>query len=275
MVQDLIITAEQKWLGRTYAYCRACFGAVSLPSHDEHHHLRTWHHARALIAMAQPHLFPLTGDEIKALLLACLLHDTGMSETLSPAHGAASRHLAERFFNTLPDPPPLREEILTAIEKHDDKAYREKISTDSPGGRILTLLAVADDLDAFGYTGVCRYYEIYSLRLIPVAAMANKVVENLEKRFGNMQPLLSLSPELLQHHRQRYRITRGFFEDLAGRKKEEALTVIRYLEDLLKDPPRSIREKLTTSLSGIKEPYLKKFLSGWLNEIQDHNTPTP
>ncbi len=275
MVQDLIITAEQEWLGRAYAYCRECFRDITLPSHDERHHLRTWYHARELLTAAQPRLSPPGGDGIKALLLACLLHDTGMSETLSPAHGAASRRLAERFFSTLPEAPPLQEEILTAIEKHDDKTYRQKISGDTPAGRIFTLLAVADDLDAFGYTGVCRYYEIYSLRHIPVTAMAGKVQDNLEKRFGNMQPLLSSSPALLQHHRQRYLITRNFFEDLAGRKKEEALTVIRFLEDLLKDPPHEISRELDTAISGTENAYLKKFLSGWRKEMEEHNTPAP
>ncbi len=268
MVSDPIITAEQEWLGRTIAYCRNCFPGGELPSHDEQHHLRTWHYARSLIPLAQTYLFPLTGEEITALLLASLLHDTGMSETLSPAHGAASRRLAARFFDTQPDPPPLREEILTAIGKHDDKGYREKILPDTPAGRILTLLTVADDLDAFGYTGIYRYYDIYALRHTPVEEMAKKIPDNLEKRFGHMQPLLQHDPSLLQDHRERYRITRSFFEDLAGRKKEEALTVIRFLERTKgKDHPE-ITELILEELSATKDVYLKNFLAGWLGEIQ-------
>jgi HD superfamily phosphodiesterase len=270
MVSDPIITAEQEWLGRTLAYCRNCFPGGVLPSHDEQHHLRTWRYARQLIPLARRHLFPLIGEEITALLLACLLHDTGMRETLSPAHGAASRRLAARFFDTQPQAPPLREEILTAIEKHDEKEYREKITPDTPAGRILTLLTVADDLDALGYTGIYRYYEIYSLRGILLTETALRVKDNLEKRFGHMQPLLEHDPSLLQYHRRRYRITRSFFEDLAGRKKGEALAVIRFLEKTKGREHAAIGELIRSDLSGTKDNYLKNFLAGWLGEIK-HN----
>jgi hypothetical protein len=190
-----------------------------------------------------------------------------MSETLSPAHGPAGRRLAERFFATLPEPPALTEAILTAIEKHDDKSYRGNPSPHTPAGRILTLLAVADDLDALGYTGIYRYHEIYSLRNISPAEMAVKVCDNLESRFRNMTPLLSADPQLLETHRQRYTITYTFFNNLAGKNKEAALTVIHFLKENKGKKPEEMKELQPGGAEQIKNNDLKNFLYGWKNEL--------
>ncbi len=267
MIQEAIITAERQWLGRTYDYCRSCFAGLYLPSHDETHHLRVWHYARQLIPLLPAKGILFNAAEVEGVLLASLLHDTGMAETFSPAHGAAGRRLAERFFSSCPVPPHLTEEILDAIEKHDDKAYREQATPATPGGRILLLLSVADDLDAFGYTGVFRYYEIYSLRGISVAQDSEKILRNLDHRFEHMLPYLPEEEGLLNRHRQRYRITRAFFEDLGGRRQEEALQVLRFLDEKVLQPRHRPEDLQAAETSAPENPYLHRFITEMIKEL--------
>ncbi len=267
MVRKLIITAGQQWLGRTYDYCRRCFAGHYLPSHDETHHLRVWHYARQLILLFYRDDLPPDAAEIEAHLLASLLHDTGMAETISADHGAAGRRLAARFFETLPTPPLLAKEILRAIEKHDDKTYREEADPATPAGRILILLSLADDLDAFGYIGVFRYYEIYTLRGLSVSNDSRKIIRNLDLRFEHMQPYLLPEDDFPARHRQRYLITRSFFEDLAGRRREDALRVIRFLDEEILQPRRRPEEVLNGTSFPAEDPYLHRFLTEMSKEL--------
>ncbi len=266
MANNLIDTAERKWLGRAYAYCRACFSGLYLPSHDERHHLRVWRFAGELLPLAARQETPLGGEEVEALLLASLLHDTGMAHTLSHRHGAEGRRLAAAFFDTIDQPVPLREAILRTIELHDDKEYREHPDTATPAGRLLLLLSVADDLDAFGHYGIFRYFEIYTLRGMSPEGMARQVVGNLERRFAHMEPLLAADPALLDHHRQRYLTTHRFFAALAEGKEDLTAGILEYLTSVLAQRKKIPDESDRMLPARTEDPHLRAFLEGLFRE---------
>jgi hypothetical protein len=76
---------------------------------------------------------------------------------------------------------------------------------------LLTILSVADDLDAFGYTGIFRYSEIYLTRGIDPKKIGYMIRENGEKRFDNFVKAFGSESEIVQKHKKRYNILDDFF----------------------------------------------------------------
>jgi len=216
-ITEWIRKAEQKWLKILFSYCRDLFRDVYLPSHDHHHHLRVWHFTRELLRKFCENNSNLTYQFVEGLMIAVFFHDTGMSVTYGVKHGTESTRICRNFFheNKIP-PPPDFTEILDAIENHDEKEYGES------AGRIKSLrypsmnklLNISDDLDAFGYTGIYRYAEIYLLRHIPAERLAGMVLKNLAGRFEHLSSSTTDLTNFMAHHYKRYEITRLFFDDL-------------------------------------------------------------
>lgn len=265
-IPETIEQKERKWLGRAYGFCRDCFSGTYLPSHDETHHLRAWHFAKTLIPGYHQAIQQLTPEQMEGILLAVMLHDTGMAETTDVTHGRASRRLAETFFANMPAPPALAADILTAIEKHDDKSYSSGISPVSDEGIILSVLSMADDMDAFGATGVFRYYEIYSLRGFTVKEMAKAVLSNLDRRHETMVSKLQCWPKAFSDTERRYLITRRFFEDLqAG--NPEALMVTDIFESAMRRPLIKPEEAIPEVLRASRDPYVSAFFTRMHEEL--------
>jgi len=101
------------------------------------------------------------------------------------------------------------QDLLSAIENHDNKDY------DDPGNNdlLLTILSVADDLDAFGETGISRYLEIYQERGVEKFMVGQAIRENARKRFKNFERLYRKYPELIEKHRKRFLILDTFFKN--------------------------------------------------------------
>jgi HD superfamily phosphodiesterase len=181
----------------------------SLPSHGIDHHRRVWKNASALLLLlAEKNL--VDDESLPALLIiSCYLHDIGMSVERGVMHGRHSMDLCKRFLaeNKLED----REyaDALSAIENHDNKDY---IST----GRnydLLTILSVADDLDAFGFIGIFRYAEIYLARGVDKQIIGTKIKDNASVRFGNFENKFGFSRHLIQKQKKRYDILTGFYDN--------------------------------------------------------------
>jgi hypothetical protein len=213
-INDWIRIAEQKWLQIFYLFCRNLFRNVYLPSHNHDHHLRVWHFSRELLRNLYVYNFKVTYESVEGLMIAAFFHDTGMSVTKGEKHGKESRRICRDFFHDNKIPPPSSfTEILDAIENHDKKEYgrisvRMNRRQDLP---IITLLNISDDLDAFGYTGIYRYAEIYLLRKIPVKRLPGEVLNNLAARFEHINISITELKDFLTHHFKRYEITREFF----------------------------------------------------------------
>ncbi len=265
-IPEIIEEAEHRWGDQLYDFCRSCFSTHYLPSHDETHHLRTWHFARELMPGYDQQIYPLTKPLVEGTLIATMLHDTGMSETIDFTHGHTGRKIAENFLSQSSTTPVLKDKILEAIEKHDDKSYSNSTIWNTDTSAMLSLLSLADDMDAFGAIGAFRYYEIYTLRGIPLKEIASHVLPNLENRYDNMIRHLETWPEILLKQEPRYRLTRNFFEDMR-KNNSSTLKVIHYFEEYIRIPQKKPEEVISGLLKGIREKYTLDFFSGLQKEL--------
>lgn len=203
--------AEKKLLEPLFIFCKSLFADNKIPSHNHAHHLRVWEYAKDILYALNPST-ELNYNTVESCLIASLFHDTGLTKTTSENHGKESRVICSRYFedNNLSKPSNF-EEILSAIEKHDDKEYKlNNIDNNS----IFSILCNADDLDAFGKIGVIRYTEIYLLRGININKLPEMVINNLDKRFLYFERNFKSFPDLYAKHKSRYLTTRFFFEEL-------------------------------------------------------------
>jgi HD superfamily phosphodiesterase len=213
---SLIRQVEDRWLQPLYQYVKEEFSNTWLPSHDHTHHLRVWSFAKDLVSTLHNEGCRFSEAKLEQLILAVFFHDTGLTRTFDASHGKESREICRKFLEDNASlPAESRNEILKAVEKHDDKSYAEK-SADGKGlpDDILTLLAVCDDLDAFGAIGVFRYLEIYLQRGIPLQSIPDKVMENLEKRIGYLLQNYGELKDFVQKHEKRYQCTVAFYREL-------------------------------------------------------------
>jgi HD superfamily phosphodiesterase len=179
----------------------------SLVSHGIDHHRRVWKYAKGITLFLATH--DLIRDPVLPfnLIIACYLHDIGMSVDTGVRHGHQSRELCVRFLkeNNLKESD--YDDVLLAVENHDNKEYRDSaVKFD-----LLTILSTADDLDAFGFTGIYRYVEIYLARDMGMEQIGHRVMENATKRFDNFEKLFGFSYSILQKHKKRYNILINFF----------------------------------------------------------------
>jgi hypothetical protein len=203
---DKTFKSEEKYLSTVEAFFKEKWGETKLWSHDLSHHRRVWNYAKELLQyiVATDQIF------VDKLLIACYLHDIGMSIDPGEKHGIHSRKLCESFLEENNLCSPDHADLLQAIENHDNKDYTSSTSEN----KLCLLLSVADDLDAFGYTGICRFLEIYLKRGIDPSKISPLVLKNSAARFNNFINNFKNYPELVGKYRSRYMDLRDFFENL-------------------------------------------------------------
>jgi hypothetical protein len=143
------------------------------------------------------------------LIIASYLHDLGMSADTGPRHGIKSRMLCEEFLRKYNLSECEFMDVLQAIENHDNKEY-------SPSGQednLLTILSVADDLDAFGLIGIYRYIEIYLTRHMPIRDLGYLINENSTNRYSHFVTSFGSDRALVEKHGSRYQIIITFFNE--------------------------------------------------------------
>jgi HD superfamily phosphodiesterase len=178
-----------------------------LSSHGIDHHRRVWNYSKELLKLV-PLRNPVQISQLASeLIFASYLHDIGMSVDPGEKHGGYSRDLCVRFLIKNNLSQNKWKNVLEAIENHDNKDY----SSNSYMNELLTILSVADDLDAFGFTGIFRYSEIYLARGIDPGKIGFMIRENAEKRFGNFIKIFGSDSEIIQKHKKRYNILDDFF----------------------------------------------------------------
>jgi HD superfamily phosphodiesterase len=201
----IIESAEKQYKQILEEYFISVYSERSLSSHGIEHHRRVWKYSAELLKVIplKKKLYPkLTTD----LLIASYLHDIGMSVDPGLKHGKYSKDLCARFLalNNLSINDYMG--VLEAIENHDNKEYINVNKND-----LLTLLSVADDLDAFGFTGIYRYAEIYLIRETDLKELGLLINKNAGKRFENFVKTVGKSKKLIEKHIQRYQILDNFF----------------------------------------------------------------
>ena len=204
----LIESAENKYKQILEDYFMSVFDEKTLTSHGIDHHRRVWGYSKELLQLIT---FEKTDQILRMpseLIIVCYLHDIGMSVDSGTRHGIHSRNLCLQFLakNNLPEND--FSEVLEAIEYHDNKDYNNYIHS----GDLLTILSVSDDLDAFGYTGIFRYAEIYLTRGINSEKIGNLIIENSKKRFDNFVKIFGYDSEIVQKHIKRYYVLDNFFK---------------------------------------------------------------
>ena len=202
-----IVSAEKEFKQILEAFFISVYTEKDLSSHGIDHHRRVWNYAKDLIR-----LIPLNNNiQIRRLpaeaIIACYLHDIGMAVDQGPKHGKQSRDLCKTFFseNKIPDKNWL--DVLEAIENHDNKDY----ISNAKRNELLTVLTVADDLDAFGLIGIFRYSEIYLAREIGFERIGYMIRENARKRYDNFIKAFGSFDELVVKHWERYYLLDMFF----------------------------------------------------------------
>jgi HD superfamily phosphodiesterase len=210
MAETIIISAEEKYRAVLEEYCRQLFSGVMIPSHDHLHHARVWAYSKEILknligsGMIDD---PTIADKA---IIAAFFHDTGLTVNTGPAHGRESRKICHEFLIKQKIDPEFHDEILDAVEKHDDKDY----AAGSDPATLPAIIAVADDMDAFGHIGVLRYWEIYSMRGIAVTEMPALIIKNARNRFRHLEATYNMFPELVAHHKERLEILVDFYNSL-------------------------------------------------------------
>ncbi len=201
---------ENKWLPVLIEECNRCFLATYLPSHDCSHHSRVWKYARQIILTNG---ILLTAEETEILLLACFFHDTGMSIDPGPRHGQFSSKLCSDFLQRTGLTFSGADILLSIVAEHDQKDNTEETGGENMKSHLLALLHMADDLDAFGATGVYRYTEIYLIRGIASEKIPGLILPNLKNRFDRIQKMLPVNSRFFQTQYKRFLYTLQFFSD--------------------------------------------------------------
>lgn len=181
----------------------------SLSSHGIDHHRRVWKYAKELLHFKFDTNSELSFQFISKLIIACYLHDIGMSVDNGIRHGKHSKNLCKDFLSKNNLSRKEYEDLLETIENHDRKEYTGDIEVNE----LLTILSVADDLDAFGFSGIYRYSEIYLIRGIKPEIIGEMVIQNAAKRFAHFEKNFGLNNPMVQKHRDRYDILIRFFTE--------------------------------------------------------------
>jgi len=208
-INRTIDSAELQFKQILEEYFVSVFDENLLFSHGLNHHCRVWNYAKELIILAAENSPVIEPDLPEKLIIATYLHDAGMSVDQGIRHGIHSRDLCLRFFRTYNLDENMYPDVLQAIENHDNKEYQETAGDPE----LLTLLSVADDLDAYGYAGIYRYSEIYLKRGLAPSGIGSLIRENAAKRFGNFRSKYESSGEFFEKHKKRYELLDNFFSE--------------------------------------------------------------
>jgi len=274
-ISEKIISAEKKYKQILEDFFIKKWAKTILYSHDLDHHRRVWYYAKELLTE--------TGETCidnslltEMLIIACYLHDIGMSSEIGERHGVFSSRLCKEFLALNGLPESEFPGLLDIIENHDKKEY--ELKNNSKG--LLSILNESDDLDAFGYIGIYRYIEIYLLRGIPKEEIGFRVRENAGKRFANFESVFGKYPAILERHQKRFRDLDDFFSALNNQvyknnsdniHHNEAASVIELISEVLSEKiaPQAV---VQYSLRSANESAARNFLKNFCSELNGFST---
>jgi HD superfamily phosphodiesterase len=197
MVHPFIKYAEKKYMALLTEECCRLFSGTDIPSHNHLHHTRVWDNAALLLGRLYEAGIVTDPGMAEKAIIAAFFHDTGLTVNRGPDHGRESRQLCSAFLETTGITGADRLEILNAVEMHDNKNYPGH----SDPASLAAILSVADDMDAFGETGIDRYEEIYSMRGIPAGEIPGMIVPNVMSRLSHLESTYHMFPDLVEEMR--------------------------------------------------------------------------
>jgi HD superfamily phosphodiesterase len=208
LLKDKIISSEEKYKLILEEFFIKIFPETYLPSHGIEHHRRVWYNAKDLLNQLHNNGSGFDQTFTDRLIIACYLHDIGLSADKGSRHGIESRKICEKFLSENNLPEIEFEEVLHSIEYHDNKEY----TIISWPEELSTILSVADDLDAFGFIGIYRYLEIYTERGKPLKEIGFLINENCANRYRNFINTYRFPGDFIERHSKRYEILTSFFD---------------------------------------------------------------
>jgi HD superfamily phosphodiesterase len=210
MIDTLLAQATKKWEKHILRFISELYIGKWLPSHDIGHHKRVWTNAVEFCKLTTQNIWEKDKSFFEKLMICCYFHDVGLLTDTSEYHGKESRKICEKFLGKYSEQIKFDvEELLVAIENHDEKNYDYEIKNRN---RLLEILALADDLDAFGAIGVYRYIEIYLLRGIQPKLIADRIIINAQHRFNNVKLVLSGNSFLIGQYNNKFLILKSILE---------------------------------------------------------------
>jgi hypothetical protein len=268
----LIESAEHQFKQILEEFFIDVYDEKSLTSHGIDHHRRVWSYSKELLTLLNENGTSPISTLPSKLIIASYLHDIGMSTEPGIRHGKHSRDYGIQFLvkNNLSGNDYL--DALEAIENHDNKDYTGTTSVND----LLTILSVADDLDAFGFTGIFRYSEIYLTRGIKHNELGNLIITDAGKRFANFERNFRSSDDLLSKHKKRYEILNNFFNEyneqvifyqFGGKKPVGYCGVVELLSQMIKFKI-GLKELYTVVEKHTKDQVIQWFLNGLKSEIE-------
>jgi hypothetical protein len=268
--EDIIFNLEKRYITQLESFFLREWGETRLWSHDLSHHRRVWNYAKELLNYPKLQIKdPLFSEK---LLIGCYLHDLGMAKESGESHGQRSMELCEKFLMENNLNRTNFTDLLEAVEKHDEKEY----SKSSRNNRLLQLLSVADDLDAFGYTGIYRYLEIYLVRGTNQLELGQKILDNAWSRFENFEKIFGAESHHVNNHRKRFHILTEFFngyvKQIPGKAIDnieytKRITVVRAISENLKNG-RTFHNLLQADRNAVHDPFLHEFLENLESELK-------
>lgn len=204
-----IVSAEHQYKTILEGFFLSKYDEKTLPSHGIGHHRRVWKYARELAPVLAAHHGSEKPVNSASLLIACYLHDIGMSVEPGIKHGVHSADLCMEFLQKNNLSEKEFPGLIQAILNHDNKDY----SSNTIEGDLFILLSIADDLDAFGYIGIYRYLEIYLQRGIDPANIGSAIRNNASRRFSHFANIFSFNEDIMTKHKSRYDLLADFFTE--------------------------------------------------------------
>lgn len=257
----LIQSAENQYRPILERFFASVYNENKLPSHGLDHHRRVWGFAKELLCNSGVTATSKDHKLITSVLIASFLHDAGMSDDPGPRHGWRGEILCRQFLesnnldeNNFPG-------LLPAIREHDNKKYET-----GTNNLILKILSLADDLDAFGFTGIYRYIEIYYLRGIVPDEMGSRIRENATGRYRHFSEFFNDNPQLVSKHRKRFEILDCFFKSFdkqpgaCGYRKVAEILIEMIME-------KGILNEIAVNKRTDKDPVVKWFFENLCAEL--------
>lgn len=234
-----------------------------IPSHDINHHQRVWRNAVEICRQIQNKSPGFKQSFYEELIISCFFHDSGLLIDPGEHHGNESRRIAEEFLSTYSGKIGFdKAAVLSAIEKHDDKNY---LLGNANNNLLLEILSLADDIDALGATGLYRYIEIYLLRGIIEDKIPELIINNVEKRYRNLEGCLKKYHVFSMPYFQLY-------NDLANLVKDDSfsenpVSLVKWIDAEIvrkKENPDIII--MSREVSGIGNQRILKFIKKYRDE---------
>lgn len=252
--QNQIYSAEKRFRHILENYFTSVYTNKDLPSHGLEHHRRVWKHAKELLQVFPEIQQPVNFYE--ALIIASYLHDAGMAYETGPEHGWKSAELCMAFLEKNSLDHLSFPGLLEAIADHDDKNYITRNDN-----FLLKLLSLADDMDAYGFTGIQRYLEIYSYRGISLADSFNMIRTNATGRFRFFKVNVPGSSGLFNKQQARYLLLDDFMRncenDVAGYHEAAAIISTPAIYETLKPAPDEHNPVMDWFRKGLSEELMQ------------------